>query len=289
MTFTSNCDIFASFHENAFNNILQRVREQRPSLFNYATQAVINTPRMLCSAIKAHPIVTQRGNPLITLQQPLPIIGSNYGLNFAAQITDLALDFHPENKFALPPELAPLDAQHFALHLQLCGGIGCPGEVDQLVPPPAPPHDDKQIDRDSRSQRNTDDDTKVPTLIQALPSRELMCFCLDAYVEGWINIQEFYGKPYLNMHLEGFEIVDIRPEGLEANLECYISLMLKLVVLPGLRVPLEHTVLDLKHYLDNLKKSIFINVKPTPTSAAVPHNPAIERDELQLFINMEVA
>ena len=107
MAFTDNCDLFASFHEDGFNRLISHVMQQRPSLFNYATLAVANNPELLCEVIAFHPVVPERSNPLITIEELLPIPGSDFGLNFAVQIRELQVDFHKGGQFQLPAELAP--------------------------------------------------------------------------------------------------------------------------------------------------------------------------------------
>ena len=37
MAFTDNCDLFASVHEDGVNRVIEHIRRQRPSWFNYAT------------------------------------------------------------------------------------------------------------------------------------------------------------------------------------------------------------------------------------------------------------
>lgn len=283
MGFTDNTDIFASFHEDGFNRILLHLMQQRPSLFNYATQQIAGNPELLCEVIKTHPIVTKRNNPLITIEDPLPILGTNLGVNFAAQLTDVQLDFHPINKVQLPPELARAEGQSFALRLKLCAGLGCPPDdvVEKFVPPPPEP-------RDKDKNPNRDDRPKPSEPLVPLPFRRLTCFCLEAFVVGKMVITNYWGKPYLEMKLVNFEIVDIKPEGLESNIECYVKLLLRLSILPKMRFLLEQTVLDIKDSLDNLKKSVFVNIKPTPVSGDVPNNPAIEDDQAKIFVDVEV-
>lgn len=273
MAFTTNCSIFASFHEHGFNRIVGHVRRQRPSLFNYATAEVAANPRLLCEAIPAHPIVIERGNPLVTIVDPLPIPGTPYGVNFAVQLTDLALDFHRNDVFLLPRELDPLAPQRLAIKLRLCGGIGCPPRefVDRLTPPPRDP------------ARQKENGPLIP-----IPAGKLICFCLDAFVTGGVRIATYYGKPYLEPFLDGFEIVDITPKGLEDGMECYISLMLRLAVLPGLRILLSHAPLNLTQGVPDLFVATNVVLTPTPVSAPVPNNPAIEDDLLKVFINAEV-
>jgi hypothetical protein len=284
MSLTDHCDIFASFHEDGFNAIIGHVRKQRPSLFHYATAEIAKNRDLLCKAIDAHPIVLLRNNPLVTIVDPLPVPGTNYGVNFAVQLVDVRIDFHPGDEFDLPPELQPpLKAQRLAIKLTVCGGIGCPPKelVDRLILPQksvlganlsarvAPPRDDGPI---------------VP-----LPTRQLSCFCLDAVVTGGVRITTHNGKPYLEPFLDGFEIVDIKPDGLENSLECYVSLMLRLVVLPGLRILVERAPLNLTQGATDLfPQPTNVHISPMPVSSALPNNPAVERDMLKVFIRAEV-
>jgi hypothetical protein len=286
MGFTDQCDIFASFDEEGFNRIIGHIRKQRPSLFNYATADVAKNRELLCKAIEAHPVVLERHNPLLTLVDPLPVPGTNYGVNFAVQLTDLRIDFHPGDEFPLPAELnPPLKAQRLAIKLGLCGGIGCPPRdvVDKLVPPPASP------ERPSDTKGGDSDRPKETPPIVPLPTRQLICFCLEAFVTGGVRIATYNGTPYLEPFMEGFEIVDIKPAGLENGLECYISLMLKLVVLPGLRVMLRHAPLNLTQGATDLfSRPTSIILSPMAVSAALPNNPAIESDLLKVFIKAKV-
>jgi hypothetical protein len=279
ISFTDNCDIFASFHEDGFNRIIGHVMSQRPSLFNYATADVANNQELLCSAIKPHPIVIVRKNPLVTIVDPLPIPGTNYGVNFAAQIVEVKIDFHPGNQFELPSELnPPLAVQKLGIKLRICAGIGCPPKdiIDKYIPPP--PEPDKE-----RPPR----DEQTPLI--PLPVRQLNCFCLDAYATGGIRIATYYGKPYLEPFLDGFEIVDIKPDGMEESIECYAILVLRLSVLPGLRILLDNMILNLTQgATDFFPTPINILISPMPASPALPNNPAIEDDQLKAFIKAEV-
>lgn len=287
MAFTDQCDIFASLHEEGFNRIIEQVRQQRPSLFNYATAEVAKNRELFCAAINAHPIVAARNNPLFTIENPLPIPGTNLGVNFAVQLTGLKIDFHPGKLVALPPELSPpLQPQRLAIQLTVCGGIGCPPDdvVEKFIPPPANP-DTKDAARGNESPRGDD---KAPIIV--LPTRKLHCFCLDAFVTGGVRIATYHGKPYLEPFLEGFEIVDIKPKGLEDSIECLIKLLLKLVVLPGLRILLQHAPLNLTQgATDIFPAPTNVTIKPQPVTVTLPNNPAIEDDQLKVFIKVEVA
>jgi len=282
MGYTDNCDIFASFHEDGFNQIITNVRKQRPSLFNYATVDVANNLELLCKAIETHPIVSIRNNPLVSIVEPLPIPGTSYGVNFAVQLVDLKIDFHPNDEFNLPPELnPPLEEQRLAIKLTLCGGMGCPPKdtIDELISPPEDPAK-KQHDPDRKQE-------KAPLI--PLPTRRLTCFCLDALAIGGVRIVTYNDKPYLEPFIDGLEVVDIQPEGIENSLECYVGLMLKLAVLPGVRILLQHAPLNLtQKATDFFPTATNVVLSPMPISTNLQHNPSIEKDQLKTFIKMEV-
>jgi hypothetical protein len=273
MALTDHCDIFASFHEDGFNAIIRHISQQRPSLFNYASLGIFANPALLCHPIKAHPVVALRGNPLMTRIDPLPIPGTAFAMELAVQVVDVKIDFHPGKLFALPRELGPINPQRFAISMSVCIGLGCPRDLplDRFIEPPK----DRPDDRKDRNDKQPDPPTPLPT-------RELICFCLDVFAVGGFRIRFYNGKPYLEPFLDRIEIVDIRPDKLESAIECYLELMLKLGVIPKLRILLERAPLEI------IKNVASVVVTPTPTSAAVPNNPAIEDDQLKAFVDLEV-
>jgi hypothetical protein len=274
MAFTDNCDLFASFHEDGFNRLISHAMRQRPSLFNYATASIVQNPQFLCEVIEPHPVVSKRGNPFVTVEQPLPIVGSNFALEFAVQLRKLTLDFHPGDEFQLPPELAPLQPQRMGIKLRFCAGLGCPPDeiIDRLIPPPTNP--------DARPNPTGAGPTGNEQ-VRPLPFRRLLCFCLDVYVTGGVAIKSYWGKPWLEPFLTGVEIVDVSPQNLEQSLECYIKLLLKLVILPKLRL-----ILDSISF--NIGQLATVTIVPAPITVAIPDNPAIEEDQLKAFVNVEI-
>src|SRR5262249_13826659 len=171
------------------------------------------------------------------------------------------VDFFPGNVIVLPTELnPPLPTQRMALHFQVCAGLGCPS--DDLV---------KSLE--NQQQRGAGQ----PTDIIVLPSTQLNCFCLDIYGIGGATISGLVNDEHIFPNVDGLDIVDIKPDGLENSLLCYVELMLKLGLLAkGFSIPnLTQTFLG-----------ITITPEPTPTSAAVPFNPALEDDQIKLFVNV---
>jgi hypothetical protein len=269
MAFTDHCDVFASFHEDGFNRIVGFVQQQRPSLFNYATAQLAANPQKLCQVINANPIVALRSNPLVTIVDLLPIPGTEFGVDFAAQVSEAKVDFHPGDEFTLPTELGqPLEGQRLALKIKVCGGIACPPDavIDQFIPPPKTTADPPQ---------------DPPPPLKPLPLGEVQCFCLDAFATAGVRFKQYGGIFFLEPFLDGFEIVDIAPAGLESSLECFVQLVLRLSVLPGLRIALETMSFDILQTVINIK------LIPVLGDPAVPNNPAIEEDQLKAFIQLE--
>jgi hypothetical protein len=273
LPFTDLSDLYGAVNEEGINLVVRHVMRKRPSLFNYGTQAVINNPRLHCVRIDAAPEVVAHGNPLMTREDPIEILGTNgqYGLDFCAQLTEVKVDFHPGGAVALPPELAPLDAQRFAVSATACAGLGCPSdEILNRLPPirPAP------------SKR--DDDRPQPKLPpRPIPVDKLNCFCLSLFIEGHFEMSGAPALPLLEAKVDGVEIVDLSPQGLEDSLECYLRLVLQLAVLPQLTVAIQKLVLDV---VEMMPPGIGIEI-PFGTPA-IPNNPSVEQDELRIRINV---
>jgi hypothetical protein len=269
MAFTDLCDIFASFHEDGFNRIIELIRHQRPSMFNYATKAVADNPQLLCRPIHAHPrLIDPHRNPLMTIMEPFALPGTHYGINFAVQLVDMKVDLHPGNSVNLPPELAPLPEQRLAIGLTVCAGLGCPPAdvLDQLVPPPPKPGEQPP-----------------PEELIVIPADRLLCICLNASVVGGIRFREYWQQWYLEPFIDRIEITEIRPEELENGIECILDATLRLGFLPQLRILLDKMTLE-------LTEDISIDVQPKPVqSPQVPNNPAVEGDEVKAFVDMDVS
>lgn len=314
MAFTDRCDIFGAVHEDGINRLVRHIMRQRPSLFNYATPYFQQHPQLLCVPIEVEKKVSEAGNPLFTEQDPLPILGAPLpiGVNFCVQLVEAQIDFHPGNVFGLPPELGSLAAQRFALHIKACAGIDCPpramieellpfierylvamqmlavGKIDEVVTPGRTPNVATHYTPASsafvpRGER--------PRTV-ALPTRELVCFCLELYAVGYFEWGTVPGSTqiWLKPRLDGLEIVDIEPKNMETAIECYLSTVLRLGILPRLMLPLEKMVLDITAELREMGLNIGqqVNLEPSAVPADVPNNPAVEEDQLKAFIKLTI-
>src|ERR1700730_3140923 len=268
MGFTDNCDLFAAVQERGVNRVIRHFMRQRPSLFNYATADIAGNRELWCSAVVATPDVAKHGNPLFSILPPLPLLGADsppVGVGFCAQVTMAEIDFFPGNVIELPAELKPpLKDQHFAMQLRVCGGIECPAdrELEQVPFVPA----------DERGHA-----AGKPVVLRGRPN----CFCLDVFVVGHCERRLIYGKDSLLGKIDAMDIVDIEPAALEDNIICYLKTAMNVVLREKLTVALETFMLSFP-----LFGLATVTVFPTP-DPPVPHNPAIEDDQLKAFVTLK--
>ncbi len=326
MAFTEHSDLFGSVHEDGLNLVLRHLMRQRPSLFNYATPEFAVNPHLLCMPIEADQRVLAAGNPVFTELEPLPIFGAPFdlGVNFCLQVTKVAIDFHSGQAISLPEELAPLGEQRFALTAQALGGIDCPSNdyIDEMLPvieqrlleqqklavgrvkddeahgrfggstltAPRAAQPAVLATRDLKPIRGA---VRVPPRdIVVFPTRRLECFGLGLFIEGFFEWGPVTGsqQAWLKTRLAGVEIVDLQPVLLENQIECYLSTVLKLGVLPRLMVPLEKMVLDITATLAErgLALGKQVTLGPSSVPGDVPHNPAVEGDQLKAFAKLTI-
>lgn len=301
MSFTSNCDIYAAVHDNGINRVIKHLMRKRPSLFNYGTSLLVSNPDLFCKHINADPEVIQNANPLATTLGPLPVIGMNIfpggsigptglALNFGAQLSKGEIDFFRGNVFTLPPELGTLANQRMAVHFQVCAGIGYPKEIVRPGHIIRPPIATQRFQREQvAGLRVPPDKIRDPNQVQeiTLPTSGLECFCLDLYATAGCSITGSVGNQKISPHVDGIEIVDLKPVGLENALECYAKLVLNSGILP----PVSEFISSLAFGLFQIPSTtgdfqISGNIQLS-AATAVANNPAIEDDQLKVFVNID--
>lgn len=323
MAYTDHSDVYGALHQAGINRVITHLRRKRPSIFNYGTARVVagayaaaETPvpeyvdgrsgRLTpCEAIPYAPEVRDRrwNNPLMTEEDPLPVVGTDglVGMDYAVQVTDLGIDFAP------PTEELSFKEQQYAANASVCAGLGCPGdfELDEAL----------EAIKQFRSYVDRREGLKLAT---ALNDRELLsefglpavpqadrlhCFCLDVEVIGSVSMADrpTVEGPLTVPQSPKFEIDDIRltdlgtmeefplPAGFVHSLECYIEVFLRLGVFPSLAETIERTVQQaLAMQNPVLTLGGLTATVELPTSGAVPYNPAIEEDELRVYVDLDV-
>jgi hypothetical protein len=274
MALTNNCDLFASFHENGMNKIVNHIMRQRPSLLNYATPDIIANRELWCHIPSFTSDVTKFGNPIFTELPYLPVIGTDsppIGLGFTLQIVRFQVDLHPSNLISLPPELGPkLKPQTLAMELRVCGAVVCPDAKALDAVPVTKPTGQKDPDR-----------PETPPPLVPVPGR-LKCFCLDLFAVGHIAREFISGEEKMLAKVDGIEIVDVEPDELESNLECYLRSTVHMLLRQKLAIAWQTFFVEFPLF-GTSKVSLF----PTP-NPPIPHNPAIADDQLKAFVTMTV-
>jgi hypothetical protein len=267
MALTDNCDVFVGVNEAALNRLVTHVFRQRPSLVNIGSPSVVANPDLLCSSITpAHPVVVQRKNPLVKLGPDLPVAGTPLLMEYAFQLAAAEVDIHKNDIVTLPPELSPMRTQSMAVHARVCAGLGCPGDRIDVGRLPTGPIITTHV-------------PKPPRKI-FVPFRELECFCLDLFVALGADFAGPAGDQHLLGRLDGLEIVDLAPTGLEDAIECYAKLAIQFGLLPQLALPVIF-------FSQGVPGVATISVEPT-VPPAVANNPALEDDTLKLFLDVNV-
>jgi len=311
VTFTDRSPLYAAVHEDGINRMLRHLRRQRPSLFNYATSGFAQYLRpFLCVPIDATDKVLQSGQPLFTTEQPLPVVGAvrPIGLEFCLQLTDATVDLSPGSILTLPPELGTLADQQFALRASACFGLGCPDDrtlrelvvameaaaaADMMPTRPAPdPQTTPRSTSTSTAPAFAGNGTDTPSVV---PAGEVICFCLDVFGVGHIQWRTVAGdtEPWLTTRLDGLEVVDIETvpaSRLEDIVECYLRQVLELGVLPRLMLPMERLMFDVTRMLQDNAPNLGqqVTLVPAAVPADVPYNPAVEHDELRVYVKLQV-
>jgi hypothetical protein len=295
MAFTDQCDIFASIHERSFNNLVLQLQRQRPSLFNFGTDSFAAHPQLMCNQTiikRVDPEVRAYGNPIVNEQPLLAIPGYTgpLGLEYCLQLTELSIDFHPGNVHTLPAQLTPpLATQHLSIKGRACAGLACPGLdiLAKLSPRERAflpvTHAAGTPGREPSHERPRDREGPVVVSTPPRPfpfEREsVLCFCLDLFAVLHVERETSSTGQVVTLKLDNLELVDVQPDPLESAGECYLKATFVLGVLPKVKFALEALVFNVADVL---------TIGPTPLSAAVPFNPAIEGDQIKAFVTLTV-
>ncbi|WP_153800500.1 hypothetical protein [Foetidibacter luteolus] len=267
-------DVYGAISDDAIQRIINDTHVKAPFLFNYVAPSIrfvqddagrlVDTEELwvTCSPVEDSPLDGEV--PRFTRMQPFSLPGIPVKLPYCIQIIDAALDFHPGNIIALPPELpSPLSEQNFSMSAMVQFGMACiPDKLSALQPIP--------------------NLAKHVWRLPVLPVTELVCFTLNVFAFGRVTVTPENigaGIPFdrIGLAVGGIEIVDIEPRGLENVVECYLIAMLKSYVLPKLILSLE----------DQVVKSLGLTVTSKLT-AGLPDNPAIEENELRIWLDVKV-
>jgi hypothetical protein len=280
-------DLYGAITDSAVNRIVRLLMTWRPPLFNYVAPSqflyVGADPAMVgfgerwlvCSPVAVPPGMDASIFPRYTRRPPLKVPGlPGGGAPYCVQITDVKIDFQPSNEIALPPDLSPpLGDQRFAVWARASAGIGCPSDalVDALL--------STRFERSAAYLPYHDLFSRL-----ALDVTSLICFSLEAFAVGhlYTDTQPGTSNPpvtRIRVALDAVEVKDLMPTGLEEAAECYLRMLIRGYVLPELVLAVEPIVAEV----------LGLTLKVVPTlSAGPPHNPAVEQNELRVWLDVDI-
>lgn len=265
-------DLFGAVTDDAVNRIINFAHARAPYLFNYVAptlQAVLNDQGAIVGFqelwLTCSPVPDPPPNvPKYRRMKPFQLPGIPVKLPFSLQLIDLNLDFHPSDAVTLPVELGPpLAAQRFALEATVQFGLAC-----------VPPQIISALANQTFAAVNQ-------VQVSILPVTTLDCFLLKVVATGHLTV-----KPpapgsgstveEIRLEIDGIEIVDLSPVGLEHVVECYVTAMLKGYVLPK-------TVLALQQVAVN---TLGVKAVKPSLSTGLPNNPAIEQNQVRVWLDL---
>jgi hypothetical protein len=264
-------DLYAAITDDTVNRIINLLHARVPFLFNYVAPSVrLRTNEagqlmgfeelwLTCSEVVPVP---PPGVPRYRRIPSFELPGIAVKLPCSIQLIDLNFDFHPSDTVTMPAELSPpLASQRFVIQAMIQFGLAC-------VPP--------SVASTPRLQTYTHD---IPiTRLPVLPVESLTCFLIEIFVTGHLVVVETGTPPtqQIKLEIDGLEIKDIAPSGLEQAVECYLVAMLKGAILPELVLALQTIPIN----------TLGIgSVTPTLTRG-LPHNPALEQNELRVWLDL---
>lgn len=206
MSLTQAEAVFASVHEDALNDLLTAFCTDRPRYLSYGSPSFV-------------PATTAAE----TSMQAIPFPGVPGGIQWRVRLSIPHIDLFKQTDF-LPPELS-LNAGQFSASLSVEICLDCRRlRIDPK--PPRPPRE-----KDEKPRRDDKDEGGHPLA-------ELTCFKLDVFAIGHLeHVLAETGEDAIAFGVDQVEIVDIKPEELEALLECLLFMILQ-AVLANIRLPL---------------------------------------------------
>ena len=284
MSLTNNSSVlvYGAIAEHGIDRAVQLLMQQRPSSFTYATTAVIADQTLQPPGIKANldafiaadPDLSNRNYALFTQVRPLPVLGTSgmYGLDFAVQLAEAAMDFSPPGAVTLPPALSPMQAQRMALQVRVIGGIWFPN-LDTLAgvakPPTTPLKPDIGLDLAQQQQTVIRGDT-------------LQTFDAAFSIVLGANLDWTVQPQIVRVAYDGLELTGVIDPAMEAIVRAYATVAVQLVVLPRLANLIPTTK---RISLPAMPTGVHLNLTyDVSLSTGLPANPALEEDQAKAFL-----
>ena len=250
MPYTTNCDFYLAIHENGINSITKRAMKYLPSFFNYTDEVTLASNWIGQSFNPNVACIAINPDPSV-LQNGYPVVST---IKLPTNL-QLPLNLH------LP---APLN---FVAQLSGLGIDFNPSNAVTLptsVPSPL-------------SSQTMALSAQFAVGLSCPSTGEMECFSLNPVVEMMLKKQG--SAQFLNTNITAMDIVGLEPDGLRKILDCYIPFFAN-QVLGTISTQLSNTIAGSW----SLPAQGLTNLRLSPANVA--NNPAIQNDQLELFMNL---
>ena len=248
---TKNCDFYFAIHENGINRMINRAMRYLPSFFNYTDE----------TGIPARDWTVQNFNPRVACVpvDPDPSVGS--WVYSVIKIPPLQL---PMNL-----QLPQIDNTQFIMVAQLpqLKVDFYPGNAITLpstLPHPLPA-------QTLAIQAMLDAGISCPS------TGDLGCFSLGMFAE--LALKKPNSTQFLDVNICSLDVAGLQPDGLRKTLDCYAVYLTNQILASA-----SNTINALLSSPLPVPMQGITNLKVSP--ASVSNNPAIENDQLKVFMNL---
>ncbi len=259
MFYTKNCDFYFAIHENGINDSISLAMRFLPSFFNYTDKDNFCS-KVACAPIKPDPSVEKNGDPIASKIYPPNSIYQSFVTQFPGApipLTPLTIQL-PQNSLNYIFQLT---------NLQVDFSPGNAISLPTTVPHPLP---DQNLALHAAA-----------SLGLSCPDNpeHINCFTINFYTE--LALKSSSSK-FLDMKMNALDIPEFKPDGLRKTMDCY-AMYLANEVFSWLSLQIDNLV---SNPLPFTPGGVVNNIQITP--ATIPHqnNPALEDDQLKLFMNL---
>lgn len=237
-------------HEDLLRTVIERIRAQRPSVFNAATKSIVDNPTILCSKVPQ----PANGAPQLSILEPL-VVGETKSkrllLNYSLQLGNFAFDFAPGNG---------LGTNQFRFSVSVTAGLGSPETVESsflLFP---------------------ESGSELPNKVDVfLPFDALSCFSFEFDAIGIAQWTQRGPSSFLAFQLVDIDLGDAAKASLLKFVRHYLLVQINAAMLPGLAFKVETLELSVGE-----DKKVLLPLLPTAGMA----NPILQNDTLSAFIDI---
>jgi hypothetical protein len=120
-----------------------------------------------------------------------------------------------------------------------------------------------------------------------MPIDKLECFCMELFATADSRFGGQAGNQQLNFDIDGIGLRNLAPAGLGKSIGCYLRILMDRVVLPQLSDVVSEAAFRTQVLPSLYENSGSLGTIKISAATAPAHNPAVEDEQLKLFLNLD--